>query len=72
VKKLRRYDVREFMTAWSDWQVEATSKADAIERVKRGEAATNFSTSDSSGPNGRYLVWPALDNVIGTEMEAGQ
>ena len=62
-RRLRRYDVREFMTAWSDWEVEAYSKAEAIEKVKRGEAAINFSTSDSSGPSGRYLCWTRTEPI---------
>ena len=59
----RRYLVREFVTAWSDWSVEATSKAEALAIVKRGAVAINDpdSTSDSSGPSGRYLVWTDWD-----------
>lgn len=54
----RRYVVYEFVTAWSEWEVEARSKAEAIAIVKRGEAPVNESSSDSSGPNGRYRVFP--------------
>ena len=50
-----RYQVIEYFTAWSEWTVLARSKAEAIEKVKRGETEDK-GWADNSGPSGRYEV----------------
>lgn len=50
----RRYIVIEFVDAWSGYVIEATSKAEAIAKVKAGDKGVEDSWSGNGGPNGRY------------------
>ena len=58
-KILKAYLVIESMEAWAEYEVQATSKAEAIRRVRAGELTDEEkenSWSDSSGPTGKYIV----------------
>jgi hypothetical protein len=58
-KILRTYLVTEFVTAWSEYEVQATSKAEAIRKIQKGELSPEekeLSVSENSGPNGKYIV----------------
>jgi hypothetical protein len=53
--KEHRYIVYEYVTAWSEWEVKACNKAEAIAKARRREVE-NGGNSDSGGPNGKYDV----------------
>jgi hypothetical protein len=58
-KILKTYFVVESMEAWTEYEIQATSKAEAIRKIRDGaltDEEKENSWSESSGPTGKYVV----------------